>query len=92
MTDNPMALRGLSEESSDTDMPREMIGFTAVRLMALEVGGLTGAGHGERSENRSKQPNGYREGEVAAYGSARRQELFSRILLEGAGDAEKPQA
>ena len=38
-----------------------MIGFTAERLMALEMAGLTGAAPGERSESRSNQRNGYRE-------------------------------
>jgi putative FmdB family regulatory protein len=32
--------------SSDADLLREMIGFVAERLMALEVEGLCGAGHG----------------------------------------------
>ncbi len=49
MTDDMMTLRGLLEKSSDADLLREMIGFSAQRLMELEVEGLTGAGHGERS-------------------------------------------
>ena len=40
---------------------REIIGFTAERLMALEVEGLTGAGHGERSADRITHRNGYRD-------------------------------
>ena len=36
-------LRSLLEKSSDADLLREMIGFTAERLMALEVHGQTGA-------------------------------------------------
>ena len=37
-----------------------MIGFTAQRLMELEVRGLTGAGHGERTPDRTNHRNGYR--------------------------------
>jgi putative transposase len=61
MTDEMMSLRTLLEKSSDTDLLREMIGFTAQRLMELEVGGHTGAGHGERSADRINHRNGYRE-------------------------------
>ncbi len=61
MTDDMMALRGLLEKSSDADLLREMIGFSAERLMALEVEGLTGAAHGERTPERITQRNGYRE-------------------------------
>ena len=61
MTDEVMALRALLEKSSDADLLREMIGFTAQRLMELEVAGLTGAGHGERSPERVNWRNGYRE-------------------------------
>jgi transposase-like protein len=38
-----------------------MIGFAAERLMELEVQGLTGAGHGERSPERVNSRNGYRD-------------------------------
>lgn len=61
MTDDMMTLRTLLEKSSDTDLLREMIGFTAQRLMALEVEGLTGAAPGERSPERINQRNGYRD-------------------------------
>jgi putative transposase len=60
MTDEMIALRALLEKSSDTDLLREMISFTAQRLMELEVAGLTGAGHGERSPDRLNWRNGYR--------------------------------
>ena len=61
MTKDMMALRGLMEKSADADLLREMIGFAATRLMELEVGGLTGAAHGEKSPERLAQRNGYRD-------------------------------
>ncbi len=61
MTDDMMTLRTLLEKSSDADLLREMIGFTAQRLMALEVQGRTGAGHGERTPDRITHRNGYRD-------------------------------
>src|ERR1051325_10350106 len=61
MTDDIMTLRTLLEKSSDADLLREMIGFTAQRLMELEVEGLTGAAYGERNPERMNQRNGYRD-------------------------------
>jgi putative transposase len=61
MTDEMMTLRTLLEKSSDADLLREMIGFTAQRLMELEVEGKTGAGYGEKSAERLAQRNGYRD-------------------------------
>jgi len=61
MTDDKIALREPLEKGSDATFLREIIGFAAERLMELEVGGLTGAAHGERSAGRLNQRNGYRE-------------------------------
>src|SRR5436853_4471217 len=61
MTDKMMSLQALLEKSSDTDLLREMIGFAAHRLMELEVDGLTGATHGERTADRITHRNGYRD-------------------------------
>ena len=61
MTDDMMALRELLQKGSDASLLREMIGFAAQRLMELETGPLCGAAHGERSADRLKQRNGYRE-------------------------------
>src|ERR1700749_3267909 len=61
MTDEILHLRALLEKSSDADLLREMIGFTAQRLMELEVEGLTGAPHGVRDPDRINQRNGYRD-------------------------------
>ena len=61
MTDDMIALRALLEKSSDASFLREMIGFGAQRLMEMESEALCGAGHGERSPDRTNQRNGYRD-------------------------------
>jgi len=61
MTNDMMTLCTLVENSDNRDFLREMIGFTAQRLMELEVGGQTGAPYGEKSSERLAQRNGYRE-------------------------------
>ena len=61
MTDDRIALIELLEKSGDAAFLREMLGFVATRLMALETDGLCGAGPGERSPERVNHGNGYRE-------------------------------
>src|SRR3982750_735723 len=61
MTDEMMRLQALLEKSSDAALLREMIGFTAQRLMELEVENVTGAAHGERSPERTNHRNGFRD-------------------------------
>ena len=97
MTANDMmTLRALLEKSSDADLLREMIGFTAERLMAVEVEGLTGAAHGERSADRLTHRNGYRErswetraGTVALKIPKLRKESYFPGFLEPRRMAEK---
>jgi transposase-like protein len=62
MTDENMDLRSLLEKTGDTDFLREMIGFSAQRLMELEVESLTGAPLNARVPGeRLTQRNGYRD-------------------------------
>jgi putative transposase len=63
MTDERMALAELLEKGSDGDLLREMIGYVAQRLMELDVDGLVGAAHGERTEGRENWRNGHRDRE-----------------------------
>jgi putative transposase len=61
MTEDRMQLSELLEKAGAGDMVREMIGFVAQRLMELDVDNRCGAGHGERSEDRTNSRNGYRD-------------------------------
>ena len=61
MTEARMALLELIEKRGAADLVRELLAYAAERLMALEVEGLCGAGHGERGPARTNQRNGYRE-------------------------------
>ena len=61
MTNDKIALRELLEKGSDAGFLREMIGFAAERLMALETEVLCGAAPGERTAERRNQRNGYRD-------------------------------
>ena len=61
MTDDRMALIELLEKSGDTELLRDMLGFVADRLMALEAEERCGAAPGERSPERINHRNGYRE-------------------------------
>lgn len=56
-----MRPRTFVEKAPDTDILREMLLFAAGRLMEMEGGGLTGAGHGEKSVDRLVQRDGYRD-------------------------------
>jgi transposase-like protein len=60
MTTARMALLERIEKRAEGDLVRELLAFAAERLMAAEVEGLRGAGHGERSPDRANQRDGYR--------------------------------
>jgi putative transposase len=61
MTAETMNLQALLEKTTDGDFLREMISFTAQRLMELEVETLTGAAPGVRTPDRLNHRNGYRD-------------------------------
>ncbi len=61
MTDDIMDLRSLGEKSADPDLLREMIGFAAEKLTAVEFGTKTGAGYGEKTGFRLAQRDGCRD-------------------------------
>jgi putative transposase len=61
MTTETMDLQALLEKTTDPDFLRHMIGFSAQRLMELEVEGLTGAAPGARTPDRLNHRNGYRD-------------------------------
>ena len=47
-----LQLQALLDKGSDADLLREMMTYTANRMMDLDVEGITGAAYGERSANR----------------------------------------
>jgi transposase-like protein len=61
MTEEKMALLELLQKSGGGDFLKEMAELVLQRLMELEVGGLTGAGYGEKNPARLVQRNGFRE-------------------------------
>ena len=61
MTNEMMSLYAMIENTENADILRDMIGFTAERLMDLEVENKTGASYGEKSRERLAQRNGYRD-------------------------------
>lgn len=61
MTEGMMNLRSLMAKTKDADLLHETIAFAAERLMEIEVGALTRAARGEKSEAWLAQRNGYRD-------------------------------
>lgn len=56
-----MALTELIEKGSQDEIVRELLSHVAERLMEFEIEQHTGAGHGERTPERSNSRNGYRD-------------------------------
>jgi putative transposase len=61
MTGDMMNLQALLGRSAGSDFLRELFGLAVQPPMAPGVGGLTGAGASERSDDRLAQRNGHRE-------------------------------
>ena len=86
MTDDKIALRALLEKGSDTTFLREMIGFAAERLMALETEALCNAAPGERSTERTINAT------VTATGTGRRAPARSSCAFPSCATAATSQA
>ena len=56
-----MALSELVEKGAQDEVVRELLAHVAERLMEFEIEQHTGAGHGERTPDRSNSRNGYRD-------------------------------
>ena len=61
MTEDKIALRELLEKGSDVKFLREMIGFAAERLMALEAEQVCGQRPASEHPSGANQRNGYRD-------------------------------
>lgn len=59
-TMEPIAIIRKHLEVAEPDLLRELLHDVVDRIMAADVDGLTGAGHGERTPERVNQRNGYR--------------------------------
>ena len=60
-TMEPIAFIRKQLEEAEPDLLRELLHDVVDRIMAGEVDALAGAGHGERSPERTNRRNGYRE-------------------------------
>jgi len=61
MTTDMMSFRDLVEKTPDADLPREMIGCAAKRLMEMEVGAATGAAYGGKDPTGRTRRDGCRD-------------------------------
>lgn len=77
MTIVKIALKELADKGSDADLLREMLAYVASQLMELEVGQVTGAGHGERTAERTNQRNGYARRQPPEFISKQREHIKS---------------
>lgn len=81
MTDQEIVLRKLLARGTDLGLLRETIGSAAECLMELEVDGLTGTAHGERSADRLARRDGYWE--TRRHCRSPHSEVTQRQLLPG---------
>ena len=96
MADRSLTVPSVLDTEGGRDVAREMLAQMAQLVMETEAGSRCGAAHGERSESRTNQRNGYRErswdtraGEIDLQIPKLRQGSYFPSFLEPRRTAEK---